>query len=59
MRSPGENMSNVEVASKLLCLASGKVDSITTSIQKFHGLDSLTLDKVIRSLKVHEDKLKD
>ena len=35
------------------------MDSITSSIEQFQDVDNLTLDEVRRSLKIHEDKLKD
>ncbi|CAA6674327.1 unnamed protein product [Spirodela intermedia] len=43
----------------LLRSVSSKFDAITSSIEQFQVFDSLTLDEVIGSLKINEDKLKD
>ena len=59
MRGLGEKIADSEVAEKLLRSVAGKFDSITSSIEKFQDVENLTLDEVLRSLKIHEDKLKD
>ena len=58
IRGLGEKIADSEVAAKLQSVA-GKFDSITSSIEQFQDVDNLTLDAVLRSLKIHEDKLKD
>lgn len=57
-RNLGEKIFECDVVSKLLHLVSSKFDSITSSIEQFQDLDSLTLEEIVGSLKVHEDKLK-
>ena len=59
LRSFGEVISDVQVASKLLRSFSSKFDSIITSIEQFQHLDIISLEEVIGTLKVHKDKLKD
>ena len=58
LRSLGEVITDAEVAAKLLRSVSGKFDAITTSIEQFQDLETITLEEVIGTLKVHEDKLK-
>ena len=58
LRSLDEVITDVEVSGKLLRSVSGKFDVITTSIEKFQDLEMITLEEVIGTLKVHEDKLK-
>ena len=58
LRSLGEVITDVEVATKLLRSVSGKFDAITTLIEQFQDLEMITLEEVIGTLKVHEDKLK-
>ena len=59
LRSFGEVISDVQVASKLLQSFSSKFDSIITSIEQFQDLDIISLEEVMGTLKVHKDKLKD
>ena len=47
-----------EIASKLLCATSRKLDTASPSIEQYQDLDPPTLDVVIRSLKIHESKVK-
>ena len=58
LRSLDEVITNAEVAAKLLRSVSGKFDAITTLIEQFQDLKTITLEEVIGTLKVHEDKLK-
>ena len=58
LRSLGEVVTDAEVAAKLLCSVFGRFDAITTSIKQFQDLETITLEEVIGTLKVHEDKLK-
>ena len=58
LRSLGEVITDAEVAAKLLRSISGKFNVITTSIEQFQDLETITLEEVIGTLKVHEDKLK-
>ena len=59
MRGLGEKIADSEVAAKLLRSVAGKFESITSSIEQFQDIDNLTLNEVLGSLKIHEDKLKD
>ena len=59
IRGLGEKITDSEVAAKLLQFVSGKFHSITNSIEQFEDINNLTLDEVLGSLKIHEDKLKD
>ncbi|CAA7401824.1 unnamed protein product [Spirodela intermedia] len=52
----GEKIPNDEIVFKLLRSVLGKFGAITSLIDQFQDFDSLTLDEVIGSLKVHEDK---
>ena len=56
LRSLDEVITDVEVAAKLLRSLSGKFDAITTLVEQFHDLEVITLEEVIGTLKVHEDK---
>ena len=58
LRSLGGVITDAEVAAKLLRSVSSKFDAITTSIEQFQDLETITLEEVIGTLKVHEDKLK-
>ena len=58
LRSLGEVITDAEVAAKLLRSVSSKFDAITTLIEQFQDLETITLEEVIGTLKVHEDKLK-
>ena len=44
---------------KTVMISSRKFKSTITPFKKFQGHDALTLDEVIRTLKAHEDKLKE
>ena len=59
IRGLGEKIADNEVSAKLLQSISRKFYSITSSIEEFYDVNSLTLDEVLGSLKIHEDKLKD
>ena len=58
LRSLGEVITDAKVVTKLLRSVSRKFDAITTSIEKFWDLDTITLEEVMGTLKVHEDKIK-
>ena len=47
------------MVAKLLGSVSRKFNAITSSIEQFQDIYSLTLDKILRSLRIHEDKVKD
>ena len=59
MRGLGEKIPDSEVAAKILRSVAEQFDSITSSIEQFQDVDNLTLDEVLGSLTIHEDKLKD
>ena len=59
MRGLREKIADREVAAKLLRSVARKFDSITSLIEQFQDVDNLTVDEVLGSLKIHEDKLKD
>ena len=58
LRSLGELITDVEVTAKLQQSISSKFDAITTFIKKFRDREMITLEEVIGTLKVHEDKIK-
>ena len=58
LRSIGEVITDAKVAAKLLSSVSDKFGAITTSIKQFQDLETITLEEVISTLKVHEDKIK-
>ena len=58
LRSLGEVITDAEVSAKLLCFISSKFDAITISIEKFQDHETITLEEVIGTLKVHEDQIK-
>ena len=58
LRSLGEVITDAEVAGKVLSSVFGKFNTITTLIEQFQDLETITLEEVIGTLKVHEDKLK-
>ena len=58
LRSFKEVITDAKVAANLLCSISGMFNAITTSIEQFQDLETITIEEVIGSLKVHEDKLK-
>ena len=57
MRSLGEKIAEGIIVSKLLRATPVKYDPITSSMEQFGDLDTMTLDEAIGSLKIHEDKL--
>ena len=59
MRSLGEKIAKGIIVSKLLCATPEKFDPITSSMEQFGDIDTMTLDEAIDSLKIHEDKLRD
>ena len=59
MQGLGDNIAECIIVSKLLCVTPPKYDPITSSMEKFGDLDTMTLDEAIGSLKIHEDKLRD
>lgn len=59
LKSLGEEMFNVDLSIKLLRSVSSKFDSITTSIKQLWNLDTLSVDEIIGTLKIHEDKFWD
>ena len=58
LRSLGEFITDAEVASMLLHSVSGRFDAITTSIEQFQDLETITPEEVIGTLQVHDDKVK-
>ena len=52
-RGLGEKISDSEIAAKLLQSVSEKFDAITSSREPFQDIDTMTLDEVLRSLKIH------
>ena len=56
---PRETTSDSKIASKHFRSVSGNFDSITISIEQFQHLDTITLEDLIATLKMNEDKLKD
>ena len=59
MQSLGENIAEGIIVSKLLRATPMKYDPITSSMEQFGDLDTITLDEAIGSLKIQEDKLRD
>ena len=59
MWSLGEKIAEGIIVSKLLCATPAKYDPITSSMEQFGDLDTMTLDEAIGSLKIHEDKFRD
>ena len=57
LRSLGEVISDAE-GPKFLSSISCKFDAITTSTEQFQDVETITLEEVIVTLKVHEDKIK-
>ena len=57
IRSIGESLIEGEVIQKLLRVAPEKFDSVTSSMDQFVNLDELTLEEIIGSLVVLEEKL--
>ncbi|CAA6662618.1 unnamed protein product [Spirodela intermedia] len=59
LKSLGYKVSNVDLSAKLLRSVSSKFDSITTSIEQFQNLDTISIDEILITLKIYEDKLQD
>ena len=59
IRSLGEKIAEGIIVSKLLRAKPKKYDPVTSSMEQFGDLDTMTLDEAIGSLKIHEDKLRD
>ena len=59
IRRLGEKIVDSEVGTKLLRSVAKKFNPISSSIEQFQDTDNLTLDEVLGSQKIHEDKLKD
>ena len=55
----GEQLEEKEVIAKLLRSMPVKYDSLTYFLENFGNMRSLSVDKVIRSLRVHEHKLQE
>ncbi|XP_078436630.1 uncharacterized protein LOC144707399 [Wolffia australiana] len=58
-RTMGEKLEEGDVVAKLLRVTLAKFDSITSSIEQFGEMESMTLEEAVGALKIHEDKLKD
>ena len=59
IRSIGESLTKGEVIQKLVRVAPEKFDSVTSSMDQFVNLNELTLEEIIGSLVVLEEKLQD
>lgn len=59
LKSLGEKLTDVDVITKLLRSVSGKFNSITTYLEQFQDLNSTSVEEILETLKIHEDKLKD
>ena len=59
LRSLGEKIDDGVLVAKLLRAAPEKFDAITSSIEKFGDMDSMSLEEAIGSLKIYEEKLRD
>ena len=57
LRSLGEKIDNGVLVAKLLRAATTMFDAITSSIEKFGDMDSMSLEEAIGSLKIYEEKL--
>ena len=57
MQSLGEKIAECIIVSKLLHATPAKYDPITSSMEQFEDLDTMTLNEAIGSPKIHEDKL--
>ena len=58
-RRLGEKIDDGVLVAKLLRAAPGKFDAITSSIEKFGDMESMSLEEAIGSLKIYEEKLRD
>ena len=59
LRSLREKIDDGVLVAKLLRAAPRKFDAITSSIEKFGDIDSMSLEEAIGSLKIYEEKLRD
>ena len=59
LRSLGEKIDDGVLVPKLLRAALEKFNAITSSIEKFGDMDSISLEEAIGSLKIYEEKLQD
>ncbi|XP_078435019.1 uncharacterized protein LOC144706015 [Wolffia australiana] len=59
LRTMGEKLEERDVVAKLLRATLAKFDSITSSIEQFGEMESMTLEEAVGSHKIHEGKLKD
>ena len=59
LRSLREKINNGVFVVKLLWAAPVKFDTLTSSIEKFSDMDSMSLEEAIGSLKIYEEKLRD
>ena len=59
LRNLGETMEEKEVMRRFLRATPAKFDVLTLSLEQYGELDKVSLDEVIRSLTVHELRLKE
>ena len=59
LRSLGEKIDDGVLVAKLLRAAPEKFDAITSSIEQFGDMDSMSLEEAIGSLKIYKEKLRD
>ena len=59
LRSLMEKIDDGVLVAKLLRATHGKFDTITSSIEQFGDMDSMSLEEGIGSLKIYEEKLRD
>ena len=59
LRSLGEKIDDGVLVAKLLRAAPANFDAITSSIEQFGDMDSMSLEEAIGSLKIYEEKLQD
>ena len=57
LRSLGEKIDDGVLVAKLLRAAPEKFDAITSSIEQFGDMDSMSLEEAIGSLKIYKEKL--
>ena len=56
LRDMGERLEEKEVVAKLLQSMQIMYDSLTFSLEQFRNMRDLSVDEVIRSLRVHEQR---
>ena len=59
LRSLGEKIDDGVLVAKLLRAAPANFDAITPSIEQFGDMNSMSLEEVIGSLKIYEEKFRD